>query len=72
MATIAAHCRWNVRAGLALCGTLIMAFGASSWSYAIVREKCGGPIRRPMAAAAINRGGKVIRRLRSRNNSSTC
>lgn len=64
MATVAAHGRRNMRRRLAYRSRLVMAFGAGSRSYAIVRKKCRGPICRPVAAAAVDHGWQVARRLK--------
>ena len=70
MTTVAAHSRRNMRRRLAYRGRLVIAFGAGSRSYAIVRKKCRSPICRPVAAAAIDRGRQVVRRLKGGDDSS--
>lgn len=71
MATVTGQGRRNMSGGLALRGTLIMAPGASTRSHAVMGEKRGFPVRRPMATIAIDRGRQVIRRFERGNYSST-
>ena len=70
VATVAAHGRRNMTRRLACRGRLIMAFGAGSRSDTVMGKERGGPICRPMAAAAINHGRQVVRRLKGGDDSS--
>ncbi len=47
-----------------------MASGTGSRRHAVVRKKRGGPIRRPVAAIAIDGGRYVIRRFERGDDSS--
>ncbi len=70
VATVAGHGRWDMCRRLAYRGRLIMAFGAGSRSDTVMGKERGGPICRPMAAAAINHGRQVVRRLKGGDDSS--
>ena len=59
--TVTGHSRWNMSRRLAARGRWVMAFGTGSRSHPIVRKERGGPIRRPMAAVAIDSSRYVTR-----------
>jgi len=64
MATIAGHRGREMRRGLSLCGTVVMAPCATSRSDAVMGKECGFPTCGPMATVTVHRGGQMVRRLK--------
>ena len=70
VAIVTRYGRRNMRGGFALHGDVVVALRTGTRRYPVMGKEGRFPVGRPVAAAAVDRGRQVVRRLKCRDDSS--